>query len=205
MNFLAHLYLSGDDPEIMVGNFIGDFVRGRNVNEQFKRNIALGIELHRQIDEFTDSHPVVLESKKRLRPKYRHYAPVIVDVYYDHFLAIHWPTLHAQTLDDFAIHAYLQLESHRDILPERVLQMMPYMIGGNWLVNYRKTEGIHRALTGMARRTPYDSKMEEAVHDLEKYYSEFDQEFSLFFPELKQMSESFISKKTKANSHKNQS
>jgi acyl carrier protein phosphodiesterase len=195
MNFLAHLYLSGEDPEIMVGNFIGDFVRGRNVYDQFNYNIALGIELHRQIDEFTDSHPVVLESKKRLRAKYRHYAPVIVDVFYDHFLAMHWPSLHPHPLPDFATYAYAQLEKHEAILPERVLQMMPYMIQGNWLVNYAKTEGIHRALSGMSRRTPYESKMDEAVHDLEKYYEEFDKEFLLFFPELKQMSEVFIRSK----------
>lgn len=197
MNFLAHLFLSGDDPEIMVGNFIGDFVRGRHVHEQFIHKIALGIELHREIDEFTDSHLVVLESKKRLRPKYRHYAPVIVDVFYDHFLAVHWPTMHSQSLPDFAAHAYFQLEKHEAMLPERVLLMMPYMIRGNWLVNYGKTEGIHRALTGMSRRTPYESKMEEAVHDLEKYFKEFEAEFLLFFPDLKQMSESFIKAKTK--------
>jgi len=192
MNFLAHLYLSGDDPEIMVGNFIGDFVRGRNVHEQFKHNIALGIELHRQIDEFTDRHDIVLESKKRLRGKYRHYAPVIVDVFYDHFLAIHWSTLHPQSLPDFASYAYSQLEKHKPLLPTRVLEMMPYMIQGNWLVNYATTEGIHRALSGMSRRTPYDSKMDEAIHDLKKYFVEFDSEFTRFFPELKLMSESFI-------------
>jgi acyl carrier protein phosphodiesterase len=192
MNFLAHLYLSGDDPEIMVGNFIGDFVRGRNVYDQFNYNIALGIELHRQIDEFTDSHQIVLESKKRLRAKYRHYAPVIVDVFYDHFLARHWSSLHPLPLPDFATYAYAQLEKHKAFLPDRVVQMMPSMIQGNWLVNYAKTEGIHQALSGMSRRTPYESKMDEAAHDLEKYYQEFDKEFLLFFPELKQMSEEFI-------------
>jgi acyl carrier protein phosphodiesterase len=192
MNFLAHLYLSGNNPEIMIGNFIGDFVRGRDLFGQFRYNIALGIELHREIDEFTDSHQVVLESKKRLRPKYRHYAPVIVDVFYDHFLAVHWADYHPQSLADFANYAYLQLENHEAVLPERVLQMMPYMIKGNWLVNYAKSEGIHRTLTGMSRRTPYDSKMDEAIQELEKYYNEFDQEFSLFFPELKQLSDSFI-------------
>jgi acyl carrier protein phosphodiesterase len=192
MNFLAHLYLSGDDPEIMVGNFIGDFVRGRNLHEQFSSKIATGIELHRQIDEFTDSHAVVLESKKRLRAKYRHYAPVIVDVFYDHFLAVHWPALHPKPLSEFATYAYSQLENHQLILPEKVLQMMPYMIRGNWLVNYSKTEGIHRALTGMSRRTPYDSKMDEAVHDLEKHYTEFEKEFNIFFPELRSMCDLFL-------------
>lgn len=83
MNFLAHLYLSGDDSEIMVGNFIGDFVKGRNLNERFEERIVKGIELHRSIDAFTDSHPVVTLSKNRLRDKYRHYSPVIVDMFYD--------------------------------------------------------------------------------------------------------------------------
>jgi len=196
MNFLAHLYLSGDDPEIMVGNFIGDFVRGRNVYEQYQYKIALGIELHRMIDEFTDRHEIVLASKKRLRTKYRHYSPVIVDVFYDHFLAMHWPSLHPQPLNEFAAYAYRQIENYDSILPVRVTQMMPYMVRGNWLVNYSKTEGIHRALTGMSRRTPYESRMEEAVRDLERYYDEFDQEFSAFFPELKEMSERFIRSKT---------
>jgi len=192
MNFLAHLYLSGDDPEIMTGNFIGDFVRGRNVHEQFNSSIALGIELHREIDEFTDSHLIVLESKKRLRPKYRHYAPVIVDMFYDHFLAAQWQSHHAQSLSDFATYAYSQLKIHEPILPERVVQMMPYMVKGNWLVSYAQLEGIHRALTGMSRRTPFDSKMDEAVFDLEKSYNDFESEFSQFFPELKQMSQEFI-------------
>jgi len=195
MNFLAHLYLSGDDPEIMTGNFIGDFVRGRKLHEQFTANIALGIELHREIDEFTDSHLVVLESKKRLRPKYRHYAPVIVDMFYDHFLAAQWQNHHAQSLPDFATYAYAQLKKHEPILPERVVQMMPYMVKGNWLVNYAQLQGIHRALTGMSRRTPFNSKMNEAVFDLEKWYDEFESEFSQFFPELKQMSSEFISSK----------
>jgi acyl carrier protein phosphodiesterase len=176
----------------MIGNFIGDFVRGRNLTEQFTRNIALGIELHREIDEFTDSHRVVLESKKRLRPKYRHYAPVIVDVFYDHFLAIHWNDYHKMPLAAFAANAYYELEQRKDILPERVLYLLPYMIRGNWLVNYSNTEGIHRALSGMAQRTPYESKMEEATADLKKYFTEFDKEFLAFFPELVAMSKSFI-------------
>jgi acyl carrier protein phosphodiesterase len=197
MNFLAHLYLSGNDPEIMVGNFMGDFVRGRNLHELYNPKIALGIELHRNIDEFTDSHAIVLESKKRLRGKYRHYAPVIVDVFYDHFLAVRWHEFHTSTLADFASFAYSKLEAHESILPERVLQMMPYMIRGNWLVNYSKTEGIHRALTGMSRRTPYESKMDEAVHDLEKHYSEFENEFNIFFPELRSMCDLFLTENIK--------
>jgi acyl carrier protein phosphodiesterase len=192
VNFLAHLFLSGDQPEIMVGNFIGDFVRGRNVYEQFKPNIALGIELHRQIDDFTDSHLVVMESKKRLRPKYRHYSPVIVDMFYDHFLAKNWQAYHALPLNLFATEAYSVITKFDEDLPERVRGLLPYMIQGNWLYNYSRIEGIHRALSGMSKRTPFESKMNEAVIDLEKFYSEFEGEFSMFFPELQQMSVQFL-------------
>ena len=194
MNFLAHLYLSGDDRHTMVGNFMGDFVRGRNLHEQFEPRIVKGIELHRAIDEFTDKHPVVSQSKIRLRPKYRHYAPVIVDVFYDHFLARNWNTYHTQDLLQYAHQAYQTLREFDDILPDRLKQMLPYMINGNWLLNYAQVEGIQRALTGMARRTPFDSKMDESVNDLRQHYAEFKAEFESFFPELVQFCEEFRSK-----------
>jgi acyl carrier protein phosphodiesterase len=184
MNFLAHLYLSGDDPKIMAGNFIADFVKGRNALSQFEPAIVRGIELHRSIDEFTDTHAIVSESKNRLRPKYRHYSGVIVDVFYDHFLARNWNLYHHDLLPDFADKSYSIIQSFDSILPEDVKYMLPYMIKGNWLVNYSKLEGINRALSGMSRRTPYESKMEESVADLELHYSEFEKEFKAFFPEL---------------------
>jgi acyl carrier protein phosphodiesterase len=198
LNFLAHLFLSGNDPEIMVGNFIGDFVRGRNVHEQFRPAIALGIELHREIDDFTDSHAVVMESKKRLRPKYRHYSPVIVDMFYDHFLAKDWPNYHSLPLHQFALEAYSVLDEYNEHLPERVQGLLPHIIKGNWLYNYSRIEGIHGALSGMSRRTPYESRMDEATQDLREFYTEFGNEFSRFFPELQQMSEKFIRSKTRA-------
>jgi acyl carrier protein phosphodiesterase len=184
MNFLAHLYLSGDDPNLMVGNFIGDFVKGKIALAEFHPEIIKGIELHRAIDEFTDSHEVVTASKNRLRPKYRHYSGVIVDVFYDHFLAKNWNTYHPELLPDFADKAYGVIQSYDAILPKEVKFMMPYMIKGNWLVNYSSTEGIHRALSGMARRTPYESKMEQSVEDLRENYDDFKNEFEKFFPEL---------------------
>lgn len=197
MNFLAHLYLSGADEEIMVGNFIGDFVRGREIYERYAFRIALGIELHREIDEFTDSHAVVLESKIRLRPKYRHYAPVIVDMFYDHFLARNWASYNTQPLQDYAQHCYRVLQKFEPILPAQVKYLMPYMVEGNWLLNYAKPEGIHRALSGMARRTPYDSKMDEAINDLKAHYDDFENEFLRFFPDLEEMSSEFIQQKVK--------
>lgn len=175
----------------MVGNFIGDFVKGRHLHEQFEPGIVKGIELHRAIDAFTDKHPVVKQSKTRLRATYRHFAPVIVDVFYDHFLAKDWALYHRENLSLFARNAYATLNTFDNILPERVKQMLPYMINGNWLVNYAQVEGIQRALTGMARRSPYDSKMDESVNDLRQHYTEFNTEFGLFFPELVKFCDDF--------------
>lgn len=193
MNFLAHIYLSGDDPNIQLGNFIGDFVKGRNLAEQFEASIAKGIELHRGIDEFTDKHPVVKQSKIRLREKYRHYAPVIVDIFYDHYLAKNWELYHKTFLPDFAEQTYKMILSREAILPEKVKWMMPYMIKQDWLTNYARIEGIARVLNGMSRRTPYESKMHEAVDDLQKHYAEFEKEFFEFFPELEKHSKEFLS------------
>lgn len=184
MNFLAHIYLSGNNARIMVGNFIGDFVKGRNLLEQFEPDIARGIEIHRAIDAFTDTHPVVKKSKVRLRPMYRHYAPVIVDVFYDHFLARYWNNYSPEPLPQFAERAYQTLLLQRDILPEEVKHLLPYMINGNWLVNYGTFEGIQRALTGMSKRTAHVSHMDESVNDLRKDYDDFRKEFEEFFPEL---------------------
>jgi acyl carrier protein phosphodiesterase len=194
MNFLAHLYLSGGDSKLMAGNFIADFVKGRSALQKFEHDIVKGIELHRSIDEFTDTHPVVTKSKNRLRPKFRHYSGVITDVFYDHYLASNWDDYKTEPLPVFASNAYQTIQSFDEILPPDVKQMLPYMIRGNWLVNYGKTEGIHRALSGMARRTPYDSKMDEAIHELVRYYDDFKNEFVIFFPEIREYCESWIRK-----------
>ncbi|MBL7844908.1 MAG: DUF479 domain-containing protein [Cyclobacteriaceae bacterium] len=196
MNFLAHISLSGDNPKIMVGNFIGDFVKGRNLLEQFEPEIARGIALHRAIDEFTDSHPIVTVSKNRLRPTYRHYSAVIVDMFYDHLLAKNWEQYYTDFLPDFAERSYHTLEKFHHILPEGVKFMLPYMTKGNWLVNYARMEGIERALTGMARRSKHESKMELAVEDLKKNYADFTQEFSIFYPQLQAFSKNWLEQET---------
>ena len=184
MNFLAHLFLSGPDSEVMIGNFMGDFVKGRNALHHLPPKVQKGVELHRLIDSFTDKHPIVDQSKSRLRQKYRHYSGVIVDIFYDHFLALSWPEYSPEFLPDFADFCYETLEKDHQTLPDEVNYMFPYMVKGNWLVSYAQVNGIQRALTGMARRTKYASKMDEAAEDLVKYHTEFKEEFALFFPEL---------------------
>lgn len=196
MNFLAHLYLSGDNPKIMVGNFIADFVKGREALASYENGIAFGIELHRSIDAYTDRHPVVKRSKKRLSAKYRHYSAVIVDMFYDHFLANRWEEFHATPLEIYSRSSYRLLEEHKHLLPDRVRGMLPYMIRGNWLLGYGTIEGIGQALTGMAHRTPYESRMEEAADDLRANYTDFGNDFTNFFPELRAYSLSLLNSRT---------
>lgn len=179
----------------MLGNFMGDFLKGRAYLQQYGPDIIKGVELHRSIDEFTDSHPTVTASKNRLRPKYRHYSGVIVDVFYDHFLAANWNKFHPQSLESFAQQAYQTIQNFKDPLPDELRQMMPYMINGNWLVNYSNLEGINRSLSGMARRTPFNSKMDEAVGDLREHYNDFEKEFMEFFPQLDTFCQEFLSAK----------
>lgn len=168
----------------MVGNFIGDFVKGSQLRH-YSKGIQYGIQLHRSIDSFTDNHPVVLQSKVRLRPKFRHYAPVIVDVFYDHFLAKDWKHFSDVPLKTYTNKFYGMMKSYFNEIPQPVIHMLTFMERDDWLFNYQFVEGIDRALTGMSKRTTFDSKMEEASDALRKDYEEFSEEFHQFFPELK--------------------
>ena len=192
MNFLAHIFLSGNDHEIMAGNFIGDFVKGAQMDE-YPEQIKMGIKLHREIDQFTDSHPIVLKSKERLRPEFRHYSPVIVDVFYDHFLARDWDKFSTISLEQYTMEFYLTIDQFKKVIPNAANHMLSYMKRDNWLYNYRLTEGIHKALSGMARRTHYNSKMETAATFLKRDYEAFSEEFHDFFPELRRHTGLFIS------------
>lgn len=191
MNFLAHLLLSGENEKVRIGNFIGDFVKG-NKFDNYDDQIQLGIRLHREIDSFTDAHPIVLLSKTRLREKYRHYAPVIVDVYYDHFLAKNWNDFSQIDLKKFTQKFYETIASYSTVVPEAVNNMMVYMREQNWLYNYQFIDGLDRALTGMSQRTKFDSKMEMAAESLKENYADFENEFNLFFPELQEHAQSYL-------------
>lgn len=183
MNFLAHLYLSGESKEIIIGNFIADAVR-KSHHADFPPGIIEGIKLHYKIDEFTDTHPVVHQSKNRLRDKYGKYAPVIVDIFYDHFLAARWQSYSSEPLAEYALRMYTLLSDNHSSLPPKIHQLLPYMISGNWLNAYAYLDGIESTLQGMARRARFHSGMEKAIEDLKKDYHMYQREFELFFPDL---------------------
>lgn len=183
MNFLAHIYLSGEDEGITIGNFIADGIKGKKYLN-YPPQIQKGILLHRFIDSFTDAHPTVRQSTARLHENYSHYSGVIVDILYDHFLAKNWKHYHAQPLAEYVEDFYEMLRSNFNILPTRIQRMMPYMIADNWLLSYQSIQGISTILKQMNHRTKNRSRMNFAVLELEQYYTEFEAEFTSFFDEL---------------------
>lgn len=192
MNYLAHAYLSGDNEELLIGNFIADAVKGKAM-DNYSPEVRRGIVLHRAIDSFTDRHPLHKISRQRLHPKYSHYAGVMIDIYYDHFLAKNWLLYSSNDLQTYTAKVYALLEENAAILPERIKFMLQYMIPQNWLLNYANLEGIEKVFRGMANRAKFDSKMESGVEDLEASYESFQAEFTSFFPELKE----YVNKKLK--------
>lgn len=184
MNFLAHIYLSGDNDLIKIGNFMADGIKGKQF-ENYPPEIQKGILLHRFIDSYTDSHPLFRKSTKRLHEKYHHYAGVIVDVFYDHFLAKNWNQYSEENLQEYTNRFYQSLETNYNSLSERTQGMMPYMIKNNWLLSYQTVEGINKILTQMDGRTKNASKMRFAANELVEYYDEFQSDFVLFFENVK--------------------
>nr|WP_210423737.1 acyl carrier protein phosphodiesterase [Croceivirga thetidis] len=180
---MAHIYLSFDEPEITLGNFFADHIRG-NKYQHLPERIQKGILLHREIDTYTDAHPIAKMSSKRLHKNYSHYSRVIVDIYYDHFLAKNWDDYCPIPLKKYVEDFYDLLEENYNILPIGTKRMMPYMIADNWLYNYSNLEGISRVLNGMNRRTNNKSKMNFAILDLEEHYEAFENEFIEFFKDL---------------------
>ena len=183
MNFLAHLYLSQSNTNIMIGNFIADHIRGNNFSH-FSKEIQQGILLHREIDTFTDAHEVVRKSKRRLHERYRHYDGVIIDIFFDHYLAKNWSTYSAIPFKNYtdAINTFFTEKTPK--LPEKSQQFIHYMIEYNILFNYKYTDGIEKVLNGMNRRTKGKSQMNMAIEDLRDLDAEFDTDFKLFFVDL---------------------
>jgi len=183
LNYLAHLFLAGNDPEMILGNFIADHVKGSDVLK-YPEKVRNGISMHRAIDTFTDQHLVVKQSIARLRADFRKYAGVIVDMYYDHFLSANWDEYSHLDLIQFTKTRYDILNTFQKILPASSARLLFYMEKQNWLLSYGNFEGMQQAFNGMSRRTTFESNMELAVVNLKAGYPEFNEEFRQFFPDL---------------------
>ncbi|WP_242928091.1 ACP phosphodiesterase [Pontibacter vulgaris] len=183
MNFLAHVFLSGNDEELLLGNFIADSVKGKQA-ALYSEGVQKGIQLHRLIDAYTDTHPVVHQTKERLRYKYKKYAPVIADMYYDHFLASNFTDYSIEPLPVYTSRIYTLINTHFELLPPRIQRFFPHMMQHNWLLSYGEITGIAQALGGLSRRTSFESGMETAAVELQENYSLYAHDFRVFFPEL---------------------
>ena len=183
MNYLAHAYLSFHHPEILVGNMISDYVKGKKKFD-YSPGIQKGMDLHRAIDTFTDYHPVTKKAKEIFRPHYRLYSGAFVDVVYDHYLATDETIFSNESLLEFATETYQTLEPFSPIFPERFAFMFPYMKTQNWLYNYHERWGIEKSLHGVVRRSTYLTESATAFRLFEEHYEELQQCYDEFFPEL---------------------
>src|SRR5437762_957083 len=184
MNFLAHLYLSGNDEQLMIGNFIADSVKG-SAFKNYSEGIAKGIRLHRAIDFYSDNHPVFLKSVERLRPGYRKYAGVIVDIFYDHFLAKNWKDYSGKPLEQYVSEVHSLMLKNIFVMPEKSLMFLKYAMRTNRLVSYATLDGIGDVLYGMSHRTTFRSNMELAIKDLKENSPAFENEFRIFFEDIR--------------------
>ena len=183
MNYLAHIYLSGENDEVRLGNFIGDSVKGRQYNE-FPDFIRKGILLHRKIDEFTDNHTIYRISRGRFKPGFHKYAGVVTDIFFDHLLLENWEKYSSEKPESFIRHIYVLSVLNFPILPTRVQKFLPFMILRNWLGTYKTIEGIDSIFERMAKRTSLPAESGFAIKIIRKHYSEFNDEFNLFFEDL---------------------
>lgn len=190
MNFLAHAYLSFGQEKILVGNFIADFVKGKQI-DTYELPIRRGIYLHREIDRFTDRHPLVKAGQSYLRDTFGHYATVITDIFFDYFLVKAWDHFTDIPLDDFISDVYKTLDRHESDFPSTFAKMYYWMKKDNWLLRYGTVAGVRQTLTGLSKRTSFHSNMELAHLALKEREAEFEVIFFAFFTEL----ESFAQEK----------
>lgn len=181
------MYLAGDSEESIVGNMLGDFVKGR-IGDEFPPGIADGIMAHRKIDAYTDSHERVLLSKRLMSPERRRFSGIIVDLAFDHILAVDWGDYSALPLDDFIERTYGVLAANAGIMPPRPREILKVMIEEDWLGSYRELDGIGRALDRIAiriaRRFGRENSLPGAMEEIARNYSALEENFRGFFPEL---------------------
>lgn len=183
MNYLAHIYLSGNDIELAMGNFIADSVKGYKYNE-YPIRWQKGILLHRFIDSYTDSHLIFKSHAKLFFNSHRHYSRVLIDMYYDHILAKNWSNYHEKYLKDFSNHFYKKLLENEDHLPLNVKSSLKYLISDNWFNLYSTIDGLKRILAQMESRIKYTSKLSESTDKFVSLLSIIEPEFFLFFEDI---------------------
>lgn len=185
MNYLAHAFLSFNNDDILTGNMISDFVKGKTKFD-YPSQIQKGIYLHRQIDSFTDSHAVTAKAKEFFRPQYRLYSGAFIDIVYDHFLALDTKQFEEYGgLENFTQITYQRLDKKTFFFPLLFQKMFPYMQSQNWLYNYRLKDGMRKSFGGLVHRAAYLYESDIAFKIFNDHYKELEDCYIDFFPELK--------------------
>ncbi len=183
LNFLAHIYLSGDIDDIMIGNFIGDYVKGIKYLG-YPERISKGIILHRKIDSFTDRHPITKSCKTFINPKYGKYSGIVVDIFYDHFLATNWKHYSSVPLKDFVVQKYTILSAYDYFFPQEVKNFFPHFLETNWLYAYSTFDGLGAVLQNMSAMTTLPDFSSYAIKILKENYDDLGKYFFSFFKDI---------------------
>jgi acyl carrier protein phosphodiesterase len=184
MNYLAHLYLADETAESQLGSLLGDFVKGSRAVAEYPPGVRSGIELHRRVDAYTDAHEVVRQTKLLVSPARRRFAGILVDLFFDHFLARRWAEFHPLGLEEFSRRVYGMLREHDAMLPDRLRRMLTFMAADDWLASYREVDAVGRAVNGISRRLRRENTLADGVEELTANYASFEASFQSFFPDL---------------------
>lgn len=191
MNLVAHQYLSFNNPSLQIGNLLGEVVKGNKYNE-YPYEIKKGIILHRAIDDFTDSHPIVKQSTSYFHSTQHKYAPILVDLMYDYYLIKHWRDYHPTSFQIFKLSCYDLFISNYDNFPHSLQQMLDYLLKYDWFDNYTSLAGIQNTLVGISKRAKFDNNLSNALSTMLLFEKDIEKEFLVFFPELVDFCKDFI-------------
>lgn len=190
MNHLAHIYLSGTNKQLVIGNYIADYIRGNNY-QHLPSEIITGIKMHRAIDEFTDNHTLFREATKLVRPSLSKFSGVAIDIFFDYFLANNWKDYHNTDLNSFSDEIYSLIKNNWDYIPEKGRRFYTYMVAHNLLLNYREMETLTMVFKGIDSRTQFETNLTQATYELNSNHDRLNDLFVRFFNDLKQFSSSY--------------
>jgi acyl carrier protein phosphodiesterase len=184
MNYLAHILLARQSDDAMVGALLGDFCKPWEAGG-YENDIAREIFIHRKVDAFTDSHPVILQAKSLFRQTTRRYAGISLDVFYDHVLAEHWDSYCDIPLEPFVHRFYRALLARREKLPLSLAGQVERMVSHDWLGSYRNFDSVRTAIWRIAGRLSRNGAfLKDSVEDLDAHYGALSDGFHAFFPDL---------------------
>lgn len=183
MNYLAHAFLSPNDPHLLMGNIWGDLIKPRDyisIPEAMRR----GIDMHKKIDAYTDQHAAVNEMIRILRPFQGKYTPVVADVLMDYMLSKNWGCYHALEIEDFCDSAYQVVRTNLSLLPERIHPRIQRMLGDRWLESCKNRNRMERTLRMLSMRASFENQIPDAMIPYDLHEERMEQLFADFFEDL---------------------